>query len=443
MRSLAVGAVVGAAAIFAAAPADARSRDFDASLSATGSISVTWHGDQARGCAAAGLCGYRGSVSVEPVDGQLFLSFGRRGLLFADGVLDPESPSLARVQRREESGAVDTCVDASPEGEVEVAVNKRGRVARLGLAGEAITAGRCAGPDLTDALRQIRKRQISLARLKRGQTTIDFSGRVPFRSGHFSGVIDSTLRLHVGRVGASHEVSVGIPDTPRRARRFARVVELSSVYRITSFAGRFGATFRGLAEPACSGVDACGVSGAAHWAILSSGGTISIEANALTRGSDRGLRGLRAAVPRKGSRGFVAGFAELRHEVGATSARVERTGGATCQSSKSTLPPYLYVRSGRTEIPVALGSPRVFPMGPDPLRAGCPGPTGAAVVARHAIAVGRIPLADVGRRRIALHLGGAAAFDDGAYRGTWRSRFTLRLERVKQRLTYRFTRVYR
>src|SRR4051794_30869095 len=160
MRSLAVGAAVGAAAIFAAAPADARSRDFNASLSATGSIAVTWHGDHARGCDAAGLCGYRGSVSVEPVDGELFLGFGRRRLLFASGDLNPESPSLTRVQRREESGAVDTGVDASPQDEVELTVRQRGHVARLGLAGEPISAGRCAGPDLTDALLQVRKRQI-------------------------------------------------------------------------------------------------------------------------------------------------------------------------------------------------------------------------------------------------------------------------------------------
>jgi hypothetical protein len=44
-----------------ALPADALA---DESLTATGSITYTWQGDPARGCAAAGLCGVLGEVIV-------------------------------------------------------------------------------------------------------------------------------------------------------------------------------------------------------------------------------------------------------------------------------------------------------------------------------------------------------------------------------------------
>ena len=38
----------------------------DESLSATGSITYTWQGDPARGCAQAGLCGVQGEMIVAP-----------------------------------------------------------------------------------------------------------------------------------------------------------------------------------------------------------------------------------------------------------------------------------------------------------------------------------------------------------------------------------------
>src|SRR3954468_22598950 len=121
-------AVLGLAAALAAAPApaEARGRELAAGLSATGSVFVTWHGDRARGCAAAGLCGARGSSSSQPVDGELYLTVGRHGRLTAYGSVSEESAPLVRVERREASGEVDTCVDASPPNQVDVIV-RRGR----------------------------------------------------------------------------------------------------------------------------------------------------------------------------------------------------------------------------------------------------------------------------------------------------------------------------
>jgi hypothetical protein len=444
MRRIAVGAMVGAAALLAAAPAEARERYLSANLSTTGTVSVTWHGDPARGCAAAGLCGYRGSTSADFVDGELFLIVDRQGVEDAFGDLEQDTPSVVRVQRREASGAADTCVDATSSGAADVTLRgPRSGAARIGLAGTGLAAGHCAGPDLSDALLRLPQRPISLARLRRGATTIDLTASKPFRSGRFSGRLVSTLRLHVGRMQRSHDIASDSPGAGHRGRRLVRLADLHSVYRIASLAGKSAATFRGLDAPACSGVDACGVSGAADWSILSSGGTVVIDAEAIARRSDRGLHGLISAVRRRGSRGYVAAFAEVHHQSGTTSARIERTGGASCSDSRPVAPPYLDTPTSRTGARFVLGSPSVTPAGSDLLRTGCPGPTGASVLGRHPVASGRLPLKAVARRRITLRLRSGGPFDDGAYRGAWRSSFTLQLERVKERLTYRYTRVTR
>jgi hypothetical protein len=335
-------------------------------------------------------------------------------------------------------------VDASPAGEVDVIVQpQRNGATRVGLAGASLDVGRCAGPDLANLLLRLPERRLSLARLRRGDTTIDLSARLPLRSGRFSGRLVSTVRLHVGRMGRARSFEVGLPGPSSRRRRLTRVVDLHAVYRVTGMAGKFGASFHGLAAPVCSGVDACGVSGAANWAILSSGGSIVIDAGALARGSDHGLRGLLAAVRRRGAGGFISTQADLRHEAGTTTAKLERAGGAGCQDSRSALPPYLNTPSSRTGTRFDLGQPEDVPGGPNLLRTGCPGPTEAAVVGRSVIASGWLPLAAVARREIELPLRAGGRFDDGAYSGAWRSRFTLRLQRVEERLTYRFRRVSR
>jgi hypothetical protein len=215
------------------------------------------------------------------------------------------------------------------------------------------------------------------------------------------------------------------------------------VYRVTALVGKLGASFHGLEEPLCGAVDACGLSGVESWAILSRGGTVAIDAGAFARRSDHGLRGLRAAVRRRGAGGFVDVEADLRHEVGATSAHVEREGGTGCHDSKSALPPLLYTPGSRTGALIRLGEPDLFGAQPDLLRTGCPGPTQAGVVGRRAMAAGRLPLSAVGKRQIVLRLRGGGNFDDGSYAGAWSGGFTLRLRRAKQRLVYHYVRAGR
>jgi hypothetical protein len=445
---MALGAMACTAAIlFAAAPADARPRPhaLEATLNSTGSIAVTWHGSQARHCAAAGLCGYRGSASTQPAgDGEVFLIESGTKIFDAFASLEPaEGASVVRVSRREPEGDQQACVDVGNEEEIDVLIQVRHGVARLRLANAALEIGRCAGPDLAAVAARLPAARIPLARLKRGRTTVDLSARVPFTNGRFRGRVLSTVRLHIGRMHRE-KVTLDEPLPPdRSARRLARVVDYRAVYRITALSGKLSASFHGLRDPICAPVDACGVSGVETWAILSSGGTLLVEASALARPSDRGLGGMLAAVRRRGGRGEVEAYGDLRHEAGTTSARVERSGGTSCRDSHSVLPPYFDTRARRTDIVLGLGEPEIYPSGPELLRTGCPGPTQAGALTRQRVAVGRLPLRALGARRIAVPLRAGGRFDDGAYAGSWRSRFTMRLQRVKQRLEYRYVRVPR
>src|SRR4051812_50181456 len=88
--------VLGLVATFAATPSEARGRELSAGLSATGSVFVTWHGDRARGCGPAGLCGYRGSASAAPGEGQIYLTVGRGGRGGAVGGISGGRRSLGR-----------------------------------------------------------------------------------------------------------------------------------------------------------------------------------------------------------------------------------------------------------------------------------------------------------------------------------------------------------
>jgi hypothetical protein len=62
-----VGVVAAALAAIAPPVADARAQQVDTALRVSGAVTISWHGDRARGCERAGLCAYRGSLSLRPM----------------------------------------------------------------------------------------------------------------------------------------------------------------------------------------------------------------------------------------------------------------------------------------------------------------------------------------------------------------------------------------
>jgi hypothetical protein len=430
---MAVGATLAAAVLAAAAPASAGLRQFTAPLSATGGVTVSWHGDPARGCAAAGLCGYRGSLAARPrSEGQFELVADGARVRQLYGYLTVEPPPVIRVQRADEGA----CVDLAPSGEIDVSVRRAGpgRV-RIGLEWYGLDAGRCAGPDVPAALERLPSRTVALASLRRGGLTVALPSRRTYGNGRFSGTVTSTLQLHVGRfVRARRSGPLGGPprSVPRRPVRIARVV---ARYRVRGLTGKLTTSFGGLTAPLCASLDACGVSGVTSWAILSAGGSVVVDAEARARPGDRGLHGALTAIERGPA--VVSAFGRFRHALGATSAEVSRPGASACRDSQTVSAPGIGFVIGHGRVPLELGGDDGLPADGDLTRTGCPGPPQYDVLGRRGIAAATLPMSALRARRLEVPLRGEGRFRDPAYAGTRQARFTLALRRVALRVSYR------
>jgi hypothetical protein len=434
MRGTAVGALLGAVVLTAAvpAPASARFRDLSRFVSSTGAVTITWHGDTARGCAAAGLCGYRGSTRVHPGDGEFQLLFSGRRLDDVFGQLQLSSPPVIRVQRAEESGPGGACVDLAPASQLYVSpVAAPGRQLRLAFEGNGMTVGRCAGPDLAAAMMRLPAHPVAVSRLTRAGSVLDMSGRAGFVSGRYSGTVVSTVKLRVQERESSSGLISGSPPG-HGGGKLVRVVHVHARYDVTGLRGKLATTFGGLSAPLCVNLDDCGVTGTASWAVLSAGGSFTIDGYAAAREADHGLRGALAALRRAG---FFTAYGALRHALGTTAVSVTRPDGGPCHDT-AMVPArtILATESRHGSVPLVLGG---YEPDRELLRAGCPGPPSADVLGPASPASGRLRASLIARRRVELPLTGAGKFEDAAYSGAWRSRFTLGLRRVGVSVVYR------
>jgi hypothetical protein len=436
MRGIAFGAMAGAAALFAAAPAHAREVDVSGQLYASGSVTVSWHGDPARGCEAAGLCAYSGSVALRPDFGAYdFLLSGRR-LFGSFSNLDlVSSPPVVRVKRTEAGSEDGACVDVPSSYSLDVTATSAGRgLAHIGLAAPGLSAGRCAGPYLSGLLARLPRRTLSLARLARGSTLLDLSGSASLATGRFSGAVRSTLRVRFGSSsGGGFSQTVSRPPTPRRPR--VRVVHMHAVYRVTRFAGTLSTSFGALAGAPCADLDACGVTGSSRWDVASRQATLEIDADARARRTDHGLRGALAAISRGPA--FVFGAADLGRAFGTTTADVARSGATACHDTASAASPSVIAgnEAGR-RLTFALGGEESFPPSVDLLRTGCPGPRDEDVLGLRAAAAGSIPIAALGQGSFDVRMLGSGRFEANGYSGTRSADFALRLRRISVRVAY-------
>jgi hypothetical protein len=444
MRRIAAGAIGAAVVLAAAAPAHAREAGLDTRLRATGALTVTWHGDPARGCAAAGLCGYRGSVQARPgTYGQLSVLHSGNRIREVFGSFALSDPPVIRVLREEQDGSRSACLDASPETEMSLTAVPGPRRVRLGLDPAALGGGRCGGPDLASLVSRLPRRSVSLSRLRSRQTTVDLSGRVPFSSGRFSGTVTSTVQLHLGpafRV-ESHSQPQPRDIGPPPRERLVRVAEVHAVYRVTGLRGKLAAAFGGLDSPRCERLDACGVAGSASWAVLSGRGTVTLDAEAFVRSSDRGLRGAIAAIDRGSA--LVSTYGSFRRALGTATSDVTRPDGAACHDTAPIAAPGLAGSLEARRFPLVLGGEDVYPAAPDLLRTGCPGPTQSDILGSGPLATASLPASVLARRLVAVRLRAGATFRGAGYAGTWRGGVSLGLRRVGLRVRYQRVRMTR
>jgi hypothetical protein len=259
---------------------------------------------------------------------------------------------------------------------------------------------------------------------------------VPFKSGHFSGVVRSTLRLRLGRAGTGGTDIIYPPRRPPRDhRKRVRIVHLHTVYRVQRFAGALTASFGGLADPACTDFDACGLRGSSSWSLDSGRGTFVFDAYARARRSDRGLRGAFRAIGR--GRAFAEGDGYPGRAFGHTVVDLTRPDGAPCHDttrvSSAGFSAYT-IRAGRVHL--ELGGDANVLAGGELLRTGCPGPRDEDILGPDVIATGSMPAASLARRSITTRLGDRRAFEGHGYSGTENAGFTVELRRASARAKY-------
>jgi hypothetical protein len=226
----------------------------DEALEVTGNLTFVWHGDPARGCAAAGLCGSHGSVIVH-FDGYADLtSRGHTGTVTVDS-----ASGTARVRRDDPGSQPGECVDTISADSLGITL-RRPQPGHWIAAVDAssVSGGRCAGP----LARDLARLRVAARRLSTRALGFDLRGHVRYAAGPFSGEMISTLVLRpdTTQVVSTDGSTVFSPPPPRPRHRV--LVEYARVrYRIAGATGALGASFAGDGQPECVAFDNCGTSG--------------------------------------------------------------------------------------------------------------------------------------------------------------------------------------
>src|SRR4051812_43296541 len=174
MRHIALGATVGAAAFLAVTPATALAQDVSGLMTVTGGITVTWSGDPARGCAAAGLCGYSGSTQVSAGErrSEYYLEVDGDHLYGESARIDLAARPAVRVRRTEGGEERGVCSDSDAVAFVgfDTRSAKRGR-ARFAVVDPDVSSARCAGPgSLWRAITRLPTRTLPMKQVVHGNT---------------------------------------------------------------------------------------------------------------------------------------------------------------------------------------------------------------------------------------------------------------------------------
>jgi hypothetical protein len=460
--ALALGAI--AAATTAAAAADAQSTSsgvfigietggrivstIETRLRVKGAVTVDFHGDEASGCAATGLCEVSGSVTWDPSGAATLLSYGYRlhGQRYEGGFLslgrdnpfeDVEPTTAARVRR---AGGPDSggglCADAATQLFAGIGIEERpGSSLRLALAGtpdSGIPFGdvfrtRCAGPDAADFAAALPVRTVSERALRRGGGRLDFSADQPFSAGGLAGTVHSTVVFHLGE---STDLDVTQqPDEPVDHVVRRRAVDAS--YKLESVSGQIVTGMRGLADPdLCGPLDACGLMGDVTTAPSASAGEAYLTATASLRHSGRDLSRALGLVPGPRPGGVARyGYASWNEDSGTVTSSLTREGGGGCTDShRLSGPGIVTLQFQGDSVRASYGQAESLPE--EPLRTRCPGPNIADVAASRPLAAATVPLSTFRARRVTLRLRTGAAFRAEGYSGRTQPDLTVVLRRV-------------
>jgi hypothetical protein len=410
-----------AALVTLAVPARALAHE---SLSSTGSITYTWQGDPARGCAAAGLCGVRGEVIVGPEGGTDAIAFR--------GTIDVPVFSPTLIVRATGPGGI--CVDAptGPAG-TNLFITRHRHGGLVGRIEPFLSSGRCAGPTAQDLARLT----LPVRRIASRRPTYDMRGRRSFGAGPFTGTVTSTLVLRpsIAGGGGFSSSSGTLTTTPSRgAPRHKLLFERVTLrYRLQSLPSALTATFSGGSDPFCISLASCGAAGTLDLSLPGLARTFTVTAE---REVSRRVSARRAIADlRRGA--LPLGVGSPIPSGAASPVRVNETfraaDGSSCQASSSTRQTQVIVgqfTARRNTVQVALSDPNQAEL----IRTYCPGPDDNDLFGRRTI-IARTTLRpeQLLRRSSVFALSRSGGFGGPGYRGTLGGalEFSLALEHTR------------
>jgi hypothetical protein len=394
-----------------------------------GDVVVQFHGDQATGCAARGLCGFSGTVIWQPpktgtLEADSFRSGGRLeynvSLGFSGGPLAgaPSSGAVTTADVRfaptGSAGSSSTCTDAASTGDdIEMPVNLRAASITLAAASPSILGTRCAGPLQSDVASLLARRVIDVATLSHGRAGVSLASSSDFAVHGLAGTVTSTVQLRLGH-----------PQTQRLGDGTSSTSQLHLRAVVVSYRAHLdGSVLTHVhGDPSsCAPLGSCGANGTFALRVHSGPGILALAAITRKRRPVRDALtalGLRRDGNPKGV--LVLGFFVARGQ-GTYTVDVAQ-GATTCRDSGPGDPGSVTLSVGGRRLAAEFDASQPAPH----LR--CPGPS----VSQTAVAMPRV--GGLTRHGGIIHLRSAAELKDEGYTGRTVANLALTMSRPKVRI---------
>jgi hypothetical protein len=220
-----------------------------------------------------------------------------------------------------------------------------------------------------------------------------------------------------------------------------RTAETVFAYRIERLTGSVTTDFRGLPDPACQVLGACGLAGRTSFEVAGPRGVLLVGGVRYVGPRATKAKELRAL---RHGRYETLGYGQLsRTSRAKLSAQVSGSAGTACSDARLARLPPVGVSVEDRSVHVALGGAEEQSLfgsddaPDDPFRTRCAGPATQDVFGSRPFARGAFALSALGRRRLPLALDGTRRFTGAGWGGQARAALTSQLRLVGVQVRFR------
>jgi hypothetical protein len=214
MRRIALALTAVFIVALGATPAEAKTRSLRVTLyqleRAEGSVKLTFHGDEAAGCRANGLCSISGTTTYtfggKPRFGQvLWIKRNKR----TEGFYGFAETRAATVSDVVSAGSNEHCIDRRESSTESLEFEPRSKRVRFDWRriedeeeregiflddGDTVFDTRCAGPELVDLAGALPRADVSYRVFRSPRSSFRTTGSLPFARNGFAGTVEWDLR---------------------------------------------------------------------------------------------------------------------------------------------------------------------------------------------------------------------------------------------------------